>query len=309
MNRPTVGLILALAAVLAAAAAHAQEDPRVAEARERARGAERLFDQGDFGAALAEFQRIHELLDGHPYQVVYLYNIGRAHERLFQYDRALDAYRRYLQHGGPDADRADEVRAKLELLEGLLGTVRLAVRGPDAYEVWVDDQRVGADLDRVRVPAGSHVVEIRATGWVPAREQITVAARTEREATYELERLSVAAGISPVFFWGSVGFAVVSVAVGATLGVMALGERSQVDELNDDSMGRFELHADAERRRSKIQDLALAADIAFGAAVLFAAGAVLLAFGTDFGGEETPDPGVSAALFPGGGGLVLRGGL
>lgn len=292
-------LIAALAAGAAvmvptrwASAQQSADDPRMAETRERITRGETLYEAGDFDGALVEFQRAYELLEGNPLQYLATYNIGRCYERMFRYDQAMQFYRLYLQQAGPDAEDRAEVEAKIELLEGLLATLHIQVN-MGGYEVWVDERSLGQDLTEVMVPGGSHVVEIRAPGYVDARQQVNAPARSEQTLTFELEALAEEfEGLNQAYFWVSAGLAVATVAVGAVFGGLAIGESNDVQDRADDPIeGWLVTQGDLDH----ISDLALTADLLYGGAALFAVAAVVLAFFTNWGGDEDETEATPAA--------------
>ncbi|MDH5491090.1 MAG: tetratricopeptide repeat protein [Myxococcales bacterium] len=298
------------------AQAEAPVSAALLEARERVGRGEALFEQGNYDAALVEFEAAHDLLDGHPMQYFVLYNIGQCYEQLFRYDRAMLYYRRYLEEGGAEGEDAPEVRAKVGLLEGLLGTIQISVSSEDAevpletYEVWVDERLVGSDTEQVMVPGGNHVVQIRSEGFVSAQREVQLPARAERSLRFTLEPLAEQfEGAHPAFFWASAGAALISLAVGGVFGLQAISTSNEVEEALD-AGGTRALRDATEAQREEIARLSLTADIFFGAAALFGVGAVVLAFLTDFGGqEESPSAVARLRLVPSlwaeGGGLSL----
>jgi hypothetical protein len=276
-------------------------DARLNEARERIARGEQLYADGNYEAALAEFDETLELLRGHQLRYLVLYNMAKCQERLFLYDAALASYRAFLEQGGAFTEQEGEVRAKIDMLDGLLGTVRLTV-GVRAYEVWVDDRRIGENLTSFLVPGGTHKVEVRAPGYVPAQQEVQVAARAERSLTFELERLAEEfEGLSPVLFWSATGVAVVAAGVGAGFGIRALSQRNDVDARTPP------LGTDEEA--SDIQKSALLADVMFGVAGAAAITAVIFALFTDWGGEDEDaapaEPTVRLNLAPTRGGVGL----
>lgn len=276
-------------------------DARLNEARERIARGEQLYADGNYEAALAEFNETLELLRGHQLRYLVLYNMAKCQERLFLYDAALASYRAFLEQGGAFTEQEGEVRAKIDMLDGLLGTVRITV-GVRAYEVWVDDRRIGENLTSFLVPGGTHKVEVRAPGYVPAQQEVQVAARAERSLTFELERLAEEfEGLSPVLFWSATGVAVVAAGVGAGFGIRALSQRNDVDARTPP------LGTDEEA--SDIQKSALLADVMFGVAGAAAITAVIFALFTDWGGEDEDaapaEPTVRLNLAPTRGGVGL----
>jgi hypothetical protein len=213
-----------------------------------------------------------------------------------------------LETGGDEAEDAPEVRAKVSVLEGLLGTIRISVTSGDAeaalesYTVWVDDREIGADVESVLVPGGSHVIEIRAEGFVSAQENVQLPARQERELSFELEPLAEEyAGVSSTYFWISTGAAVVAAGVGVAFGFSALSKRNSVNnrlDPNDPTVGLGDV---TQGDLDDIGDTALRADIFFGVAGLFAITSLTLAFLTDWGGgveDENAPTQARIRLFP-----------
>jgi tetratricopeptide (TPR) repeat protein len=274
---------------------------RLSEARERIARGEQLYADGNYEAALAEFSETLELLRGHQLRYLVLYNMAKCQERLFLYDAALASYRAFLEQGGAFTEQEGEVRAKIDMLDGLLGTVRISV-SVHGYEVWVDDRRIGENLTTFLVPGGTHKVEVRAPGYVPAQQEVQVAARAERSLTFELERLAEEfEGLSPALFWSATGVAVVAAGVGAGFGIRALSQRNDVDARTPP------LGTDDEA--SDIRKSALLADVMFGVAGAAAITAVIFALFTDWGGEDEDaapaEPTVRLNLAPTRGGVGL----
>ena len=257
------------------------QTPELAEAMERFEGAQALFDQGDFRGALAEFQRIYELLEGHPNQFVVLYNLGRAYEELHRYDLAIQMYRRYLDEGGEGAEDRADVEASLRALERLLGTVAITLTGggPATAEVWLGEWQVGVAPGEVQIPGGQHTIEVRAQGYEVLRREIQVASRQRVELELTMAQLSDFRGVSPALFVTSTALAVASLGVAVGLGVHAM-------MLSDDAQQCLDVRGcelDVAARRQEIRDYSLAADVMYGAAGLFAVTSVILIFVTDWG--------------------------
>jgi tetratricopeptide (TPR) repeat protein len=286
------------------------DPPNVVQAREHLERGDALLDREDYDAALAEYERAYEVVGDHPFRYSILFNIGKAHEKRFRYDLALEYYRRYLDEGGPEAEDRPTVEATISALEGLLATIVVQVNVPEA-EVWVDDRRVGTAPGEVLVPGGRHTVELRAEGYTAAQQEIQLPARARETLTFELVELAEEyTGISPAFFWTAVSLSAASLTVGAVFGFLTLNKRSQADEINDDPIDMLE-GGRLEQIQGDIQDLALVADIFFGGALLFGGGAVVLALLTDWGDEDTEAESARLRLDPvltgESGGLVLTG--
>ena len=265
-------------------------DPRLTEAMERFAAAQRVFDAGDYGAALAEFERIYDLLEGHPRRHFVLYNIGRCHEQLFRYDLAMEAYRRYLDEGGPSADNYAVVQATITTLEGLLATVHVDVNVEHA-EVWIGDRLVGIAPGDIRIPAGQHAVEVRADGYTSSRREITLAARQSLTIEVSLSRVSDFTGLDPAFFITSAAATGVALAVGIGFGVALLADRSAAISLlnSGDMADRFRVTMATE---AHLVELATYADAFYATALGLAVVTVVVGALTDWdgpGGGARPD--------------------
>ncbi|MCA9575196.1 MAG: PEGA domain-containing protein [Polyangiales bacterium] len=260
-------------------------NPALEEARARIATGEELFERGNYNAALAEFERAGELLSDHPLHYLVLYNIGKCYEQLFQYGRAMEFYRRYLDEGGAEEADASEVRAKIQVLQGLLGTIEITVN-VEHFEVWIDGQRVGEDERRFMVPGGTHQIEVRSAGHEAGREEVQLPARETRSVDFELHALAQEyGGVSPALFWSASGVAAASLVGGIALAGVVRGRRNRVDDAN--AIGGATAVAIATREeRDKIRGLSIGADVMFGGALVFGVTALVLAFTTDWGDDE-----------------------
>jgi tetratricopeptide (TPR) repeat protein len=307
MRCRAIALVTALAFAAPASAAAQDAEPSAArsdsssppergeaEAMERFAGAQALFDRGDHRAALAEYQRIYELLEGHPRRYFILFNLGRVYEELHRYDRAVQYYQRYLEEGGEGADGRADVEASLRALERLLGTIAVGVTGPERAEVWMGEWQIGEAPGEIPIPGGRNQIEIRAQGYETVRREIEVAARQRLEVSVTMSELSDFHGVTPILFATSTAIAGVAAAVAIGFGANALA-------LHDDAAScptRPDCMIDANARRSAIAESALVADVMFGVAGLFAVASVVLVFVTDWGGrpaEAAPTPAVALA--------------
>jgi len=265
----------------------------ILEASDRLTRGISLYDNGDYAGALSEFEEAYGLVGDHPARFQILFNIARAHERLFRYDDALDAYSRYLEEGGAELENYATVQATVETLRGMLGTLIITVNVPEA-EIWVDDRLVGTAPGSVSVPGGRHTVELRTRNYIAQQTEVQVAARGEAELFFELEELADEyQGLSPLFFYGGVGATVVALGVGIGFGVSALGARSTVDARTPPLATQDEIE--------NIESLALTADIFYITAGVLAAGTIVLGIFTDWGPgdeEETTDGSLSLRIHP-----------
>lgn len=285
-------------------------DAALAEAMERFTDANAMFERGDFRGALAEMQRVYELLEGHENQHFVLYNLGRVYEELHRYDLAVATFQRYLDESPADAEDRADAEASLRALERLLGVVSIEVDVEHA-EVWIGEWQVGEAPGEIRVPSGVHVLELRAEGHETVRRQIEITARARLELNETLPVLNDFRGLDPALFVTSTVLAVVAAGVGASLGGVAL---TMSQDAAACGTRRGCMLEDEAGQRRQISDFALGADILFGTAGLFAVTSVILIFVTDWGGRPEAGAGAAPAASafrllphagPDGGGLVL----
>lgn len=255
-----------------------------------------LFEAGNYDAALAEFARAYDELEGDPERFLLLFNMGQCAERLFRYDEAIADYRRYLAEGGEAAEGAADVHASIRALEGLLGTIVITTNVPSA-SVWVDGREIGSAPGEIHIPGGPHTVELRAAGHASGAQPTTVAARERIEIRIVLAEVSSFEGMDPAVFGLTAGVA------GATL-VAALVTGSVALSMHDRELARpADMRSLADQRT--IADLALAADALWIAGGVLGIASIALAFLTDWDGH--PDRPVGARLRLGPGALGLEG--
>jgi hypothetical protein len=160
-------------------------------------------------------------------------------------------------------------------LRGLLGAVR--VSSNVKAELWIDDRHLGEAPGTRLVPAGRHVVELRAPLYESVRREVDVHARGEQPLRFSLQRLSKYEGPNPAFFWTSAGLTLVALTTGTVLGVNALTANADGKMLQEQA--HYLPTLDDEKH---VKHLALAADVAFGAAAVLAVTSTVLFFVTDF---------------------------
>ena len=109
-------VVLCVALVTGASMASAQDAAMPEETRQRFELGQQAFERGDFAVALAEWERVYALMEGHPRRAFLLYNMARAHEELGRSAQALGLYERFLAEAGEDApNRAEAQRHATEL--------------------------------------------------------------------------------------------------------------------------------------------------------------------------------------------------
>ncbi len=179
-----------------------------------------------------------------------------------------------------DADRPT-VEATMRALSNLLGTIHVSSNVP--AEVWLEDRVVGESPGDVLVPGGRHVLELRATGRLPERQEVEVSARGETSVEFELSAAEThqynttnisyeAPPLPPALTIATIGAAVVTLGIGAGFGINAILLSNQAHALDPR----------LPRDTQSISNSALYADIFYGASVLVGGAALVMAFFTDW---------------------------
>ncbi len=174
---------IAAAPLSYAAPGHAADSE--AEARERFDRAVKLYEEGNYDAALVEFQRAAALRPSYKL----FYNMGQVRVALNDPAAALGAYRQYLEQGGDKipAARRTQVQEEMKRLEQRVArlTVETDVAGA---EVSIDDVSVGSTpLDApVLVNSGSRRVQVRHPDYLPQRRVLSLAGGVEERAVFRL---------------------------------------------------------------------------------------------------------------------------
>lgn len=298
---------MTLVALLAAAPAWGQEptDEQMETARVHFERGVELVGQEQWEQALGEFNASVEAMATAPG----LLNVGLCQRRL---GRNLDAQRtfeRFMAEFGSTADDVDrrDAQTQLDELRGVLGRLAVSVNETGA-ELLVDDRAAGrAPLaGPVFVEPGEHTVVARLEGRDPVSRTVTVAAGQEAAVALELAAASVGVvtppdqppddggsaddgGVSPVWFWTSVGITGAAAVTWGILGGLALKADSDYS-------------ADPNRTAAQRDDglaLALGADITGALAAAAAATTLVLVFFTDWD-DEAPESGAAVTGFTAG---------
>lgn len=185
---PPDGLAAPAAPAAPPAQGEAQADPRV-EAVARFEKGLRLFDAGDWDAALAEFleaRRLYPLRNA-------TYNAAVCLEKLRRYDEAVAMLEDLLRDFGEamPADAKERAQRKLVELRALVGTIEVEGAEPGA-EILVDGQIRGEHplLGPLRVSAGSHLIRVMKPGFEPFEARVEVAGGRSARVTARLPALT-----------------------------------------------------------------------------------------------------------------------
>jgi hypothetical protein len=180
---PTVRLLVALWLSLAGAGAGAQP---LEEAKRHFTQGVALYNDGNYNAALAEFQAAYKLRKSPGV----LYNIGLTEKALFHYNEAIDNLGQYLAAEPKlTAERKNEVKQLIAEMSALLATVTINVV-PDGATVTLDGRTLGtAPLAPYGMAAGNHVIEVTSEGYRPVRRELMIAAGVPLTLTLKLDEI------------------------------------------------------------------------------------------------------------------------
>jgi hypothetical protein len=148
-------------------------DGELDEAKRHFEQAVALYGDGNFDAALAEFEAAGKL---HPNPSL-LYNIGLCQKGLHRYGEAIATLEKFLTDAlAATAAQKSEANQLIADMKAVSGTVTLTIT-PEGAAVTIDKRDAGkAPLAPLLLPAGTHTVEVAAEGFVAARQELSVVA-------------------------------------------------------------------------------------------------------------------------------------
>jgi len=153
------------------------------EARERFSRGLHLFENGDNGGALAEFQRANELI---PNRLV-LFNIGLVYAAMDRPVEAAATLDKVLKDAGPlKAENLARAQAVKDEQEKRIALVDVTTNVPATIDV--DGLEAGTTplAAPLQVAAGTRVIGAQTSGHLPARREITLAGQTRAQLALEL---------------------------------------------------------------------------------------------------------------------------
>jgi hypothetical protein len=264
----------------AAQQTHASDDvpgSNVEQARVHFERGVEFYTDGDYRAALIEFQRAYD--QQRAYRL--LYNLGQVSVELRDYAGAERYFRSYLADGGSEipADRRTEVTEELAHLKTRVGSLRITTNLSGA-DIRVDDHSVRDPYaGPVRVSAGRRQVTAEKVGYLPVQRTVDVLGGDELNISLEfgppITPQATAASSAPpsnALPWVTgIGSAVLLVGAGA-MGFWAYQDSSAYDAQLD----RYTTQADLDRLHSHMQAKALVADVLLGTAIAGAAVTAIL---------------------------------
>jgi hypothetical protein len=294
MNLRAVAFTQTLALLLAALPAHAQsatapaapapatEGSEVDQARQHFATATKLYKDGDFDAALVQFERAYEVKPN--YKV--LYNIGQTYFQLRQYVEARDAMQRYVKEGGAqiEGERLSAVTKDLADLEKRIANVTINVNVSDA-SVLVDGKKVGTTplAGPVPVSEGQRTISVEAPNRGVLQRLVRVAGGEQQTLNLTFEEAAVVVvhdksadakpvHLGPVFWTTAIGAVVLGAGAGVT-GYLALkAQHDNKDQQKELGVSSKQLN-DSD---SRAKNFALTTDIVAGAAIVCAGVATVI---------------------------------
>jgi len=234
------------------------------------------YGEGDYAAALVEFQRAYAKQPN--YRL--LYNLGQVSYELRDYAAAERYFRSYLLEGDADIapERRAELKSELDGLRGRVGSLQLHTDQVGA-EWFIDDHAVGSSPlgQTVRVSAGRRRVHAELPGYQPVSRVVDIAGGEELVITLPfLQPLAATTtaphATAPIVESGSPTWPIwtTGIATGVlALGAAGMGYWAHVDansyaQALDRPTSRAELDAFASNARNK----AMVSDVLLGAAVV-----------------------------------------
>jgi len=319
LRRAASVLSLSLAA-LSPLGAHAQSADSseasaddVEQARKHFGQGLKLYKDGDFDAALVQFERAYAVKPN--FKV--LYNIAQCYFELHQYVEARDTLSRYLKDGAGaiESERQTAVQTDLSELQRRIAHLTLQVNVAGAT-VFVDGKKAGTTplSAAIDVNEGQRTISVETPDRGSKQRIVRVAGGEEQTVSLDFAAQASApsaATSSPktesarpqasrglgAGFWVTGGLAL---ALGAGTGVTGyLAFKAQDDR--DKDLRRFGVTArELDDSRDRAKTLALTTDILAGSAIVCAGIATVLLVTHDSGGEQ-----VDLAVGPGK--VALRG--
>ncbi len=281
-------LVLPLALRPLTARADAPATPAPAEtedARQHFSDGLKLYKDGDFDAALVQFERAYEIKPN--YKV--LYNIAQTYFQLREYVEARDNMARYLKEGGAAIEPERQAAASKDLadLEKRIAKVTVTVNVPGAT-VLVDGKKVGVTplSEPIAVSEGQRTISVETTDRGSRQRLIRVAGGEQQSLSLDFEETPSPNAAAPINAppmaqqktGPSAGFwitAVGAVALGAGAGVtgyLALkAQNDNKDQLKELGVSQSTLNDSHDRAKN----MAVVSDVLTGAAVVCAGVAVV----------------------------------
>jgi hypothetical protein len=258
-----------------------------------------FYTDGDYRAALIEFQRAYEIAPNY----AVLYNLGQTFAELKDYAGALRAFEQYLTDGGDaiEAERSAKVKADIEKLRLRVAKLTVAIGVANA-EILVDGVPAGRSplAAPLLVSAGRRKISVSKPGYLPLERYVDVGGGEAKRLELELSPVAAATpggtkigtrgpatepppaeGGTNVGAWVSLGTTVALAAATGVLGGLALSANGDYQ----DTLDTFPTTpSDVDDARKKVRTYAIATDVL--GALAAGAGIVTILFATLAGGDD-----------------------
>jgi tetratricopeptide (TPR) repeat protein len=289
------GASLAPRAAWAQSADAATGDAEVDQARKHFSQGLKLYKDGDFDAALVQFERAYAIKSN--YKV--LYNIAQCYFELHQYVEARDALSRYVKDGTGqlDAERKAQVENDLGELQKRIAHLKLSVNVNGAT-VYIDGKKMGTTPlpAAIDVNEGQRTISVEAQDHGSKQRVVRLGGGEEQTVTLNFEEAKAVAGGGKTDgssikepkglgtgFWVT---GISALALGAGAGVTGFLALQAEDSRNKDLRRLGVTSAELDDDRSKAKTLALTTDILAGSAIVFAGIATVLLVTHDSGDKQ-----------------------
>ncbi len=289
------------------------ETPEIARARESFDRGLELFERGEHRAALAEFERAHDLAPS--FRI--FYNIGLVNVALGDAAAALSAFQRYLREGQArvPVERREEVEREIAKLSQRAAALIIDVDRAQAA-IAVDGKPLGTSplAGRIWLNPGRHRVSVE-SGGKRREQEVELAAGDDRVLRLELDEQAPSTPPAPSpapapqaeqpadqggesrvpwLAWGVTGALAVGTGVTGGLALSAHGEEQELQQ--KDGVTKSEL----EDARSNVERWALVSDVLLAATVVSAGVSLYLTL------EPSEDESAPAALIVAPNGIAAR---
>lgn len=274
----------------------AGSDAEVEQARKHFSQGLKLYKDGDFDAALVQFERAYAIKSN--FKV--LYNIAQCYFELHQYVEARDALSRYVKEGGGniESDRKTQVETDLAELQKRIAHLKLSVNVNGAT-IYVDGKKAGVTplAGFIDVNEGQRTISVEAQDHGSKQRVVRLAGGEEQTVTLNFEETKpntaaggvdvsgaprAPTGLGTGFWVTGIGALALGAGAGVT-GYLALQAQSDRDDrLKRPGATASELDDDA----TKAKTFALTTDILAGSAIVFAGIATVLLVTHDSGSQQ-----------------------
>lgn len=147
----------------------------------------RLFKDGNFAGALAEFERAYEMRA----TAGALQNVALCMKKLFRYAEAMDALEQLLRRHGSalDARAKQRIQSELSELSVVVGELELAVV-PEGAMVSIDRRAPvrASNIAPIRLSVGEHELRFTAPGYLAQERRLRLVGGERFRLELELER-------------------------------------------------------------------------------------------------------------------------